>query len=86
MDSCLTYGSKAVARSGGRGRASFLPLHLNFWAKLAADSVTAFGADTGALCGLGTITPSPECRWQVMRWLLSNELSGKLINTIIVRE
>lgn len=48
--------------------------------------VTAVGADTGALHGLGTITPSPECRWQVIRWLLNNELSGKLINTIMVRE
>lgn len=67
MESCLTYGAKVVAGGGGGGRASSAPLLLNFWVKLEADSVTAVGADVGARYGLGTVTPSSECRWQVMR-------------------
>lgn len=71
------------ARGGGRGRASSLPLHLNILGKAG---VMAVGANTGVLYRLGTIIPSPDCRWQVRSWLLSEELSGKLINTIIIRE
>lgn len=83
MDSCLTYGSKVVGEGWGPRKGQLLAFALELLGKAG---VTAVGANTGALYRLGTIIPSPDCRWQVRIWLLSEELSGKLINTIIVRE
>ena len=74
-------------QSGGEGWGQRKGQLLAFALELLGKAgVTAVGADTRALYGLGTIIPSLECRRQVMKWLLSNELSGKLLNTIMVRE
>ena len=87
MDSCLTPGPGVVVRAGDRGGASSLPSDLNFRVKLVApDSMTTRGVETGAVYKLSVILPSSECRWSVIRWLFRNELSGKLINTIVLRE
>lgn len=87
MDSCLTPGPGVVVRAGDRGGASSLPSDLNFRVKLAApESMTTLGVETGAVYKLSVILPSSECRWSVIRWLFRNELSGKLINTIVLRE
>lgn len=79
LDLCLQSGGEGW----GQRKGQLLVFTLE---RLDKAGVTAVGADTKALYGLGTIIPSPECRWQVMKCLPSNELSGKLINTIIVRE
>lgn len=87
MDSCLTPGPGVVARAGDRGGASFLPSDLNFRVKrVASESMATPGVETGAIYKLSVILPSSECRWSVIRWLHCNELSGKLINTIVLRE
>lgn len=86
MDSCLTPGPGVVAMDGDRRGVSSLPSDLNFQVKLVApESMAALGVETGSIYKLHVILPSSECRWSVIRWLLRNELSGKLINTIVLR-
>lgn len=81
-ESCLTYDPKVVAR-GGQRKGQLLALGINFWAKLlASDPVSVTGGGDRGVSVLGVISSLFECRWSGIRWLFSNELSRKLINTV----
>lgn len=85
MDSCLTYGPVVVARGGGRGRARSLPLDLTFPGTGGGLCFCAcLWAGDGGYLWAGNDGFWLECRWSMIRWLLSPELSGKLINPIIL--